>query len=34
VAEAPPDHSTISRTRRLIDLETHEAARQFRPELT
>ena len=24
-AEAPPDHSTISRTRRLIDLETHKA---------
>ena len=24
--EAPPDHSTISRTRRLIDLETHQAA--------
>jgi transposase len=23
--EARPDHSTISRTRRLIDLETHEA---------
>ena len=23
--EAPPDHSTISRTHRLIDLETHEA---------
>jgi hypothetical protein len=23
--EAPPDHSTISRTRRVIDLETHEA---------
>jgi transposase len=23
--EAPPDHSTISRTRRLIDLETHKA---------
>jgi len=22
---APPDHSTISRTRRLIDLETHRA---------
>ena len=22
---APPDHSTISRTRRLIDLETHQA---------
>jgi hypothetical protein len=24
--EAPPDPSTISRTRRLIDLETHEAS--------
>jgi transposase len=23
--QAPPDHSTISRTRRLIDLETHQA---------
>ena len=23
--EAPPDHSTVSRTRRLIDLERHEA---------
>src|SRR5688500_13985345 len=23
--EGPPDHSTISRTRRLIDVETHEA---------
>ena len=23
VQDAPPDHSTISRTRRLIDLETH-----------
>jgi transposase len=23
VHDAPPDHSTISRTRRLIDLETH-----------
>jgi transposase len=23
--EAPPDHSTVSRTRRLIDLETHQA---------
>src|SRR5215470_6947132 len=23
--EAPPDYSTVSRTRRLIDLETHEA---------
>src|SRR4029453_19200896 len=22
--DAPPDHSTISRTRRLIDLETHQ----------
>ena len=25
LAEAPPDHSTISRTRRLIDVETHRA---------
>jgi transposase len=25
LSEAPPDHSTISRTRRLIDLETHQA---------
>jgi transposase len=25
LAEAPPDHSTISRTRRLIDLDTHRA---------
>lgn len=25
VSESPPDHSTISRTRRLIDVETHEA---------
>jgi transposase len=24
LSEAPPDHSTISRTRRLIDLETHQ----------
>jgi transposase len=23
--EMPPDHSTISRTRRLIDVETHQA---------
>ena len=23
--EPPPDHSTVSRTRRLIDLETHQA---------
>ena len=25
VYEAPPDHSTLSRTRRLIDIETHQA---------
>ena len=25
LSESPPDHSTISRTRRLIDVETHEA---------
>ena len=25
LAEAPPDHSTVSRTRRRIELETHEA---------
>ena len=25
VTEASPDHSTLSRTRRLIDVETHEA---------
>ena len=25
ITEAPPEHSTISRTRRLIDLETHQA---------
>ena len=25
LAEAPPEHSTISRTRRLIDVETHRA---------
>ncbi|MBA3912385.1 MAG: transposase [Acidobacteriales bacterium] len=33
--EQPPDHSTISRTRRLIDLETHQAdvrfCSEFRP---
>ena len=23
--EAPPEHTTVSRTRRLIDLETHRA---------
>jgi len=28
--EAPPDHSTISRTRRLIDLETHEGVFTWR----
>jgi transposase len=27
--EAPPDHSTISRTRRLIDLETHIGFREL-----
>ena len=26
LSEATPDHSTLSRTRRLIDIETHEAA--------
>jgi transposase len=25
LTETPPDHSTVSRTRRLIDLETHQA---------
>lgn len=25
ITEAPPEHSTISRTRRLIDVETHQA---------
>ena len=25
VSETPPDHSTISRTRRLIDVQTHAA---------
>ena len=25
LSEHPPDHSTISRTRRLMDVETHEA---------
>lgn len=29
VGEEPPDHSTISRTRRLIDVETHEAVFQW-----
>lgn len=29
ITEATPDHSTISRTRRLIDLETHEAVFQW-----
>ena len=27
--EMPPDHSTISRTRRLIDVETHQAVLYF-----
>ena len=26
LADSPPDHSTMSRTRHLIDVETHEAA--------
>ena len=30
--EPPPDHSTISRTRRLIDLETHEAVFTWMPQ--
>ena len=29
LADAPPDHSTLSRTRRLIDVETHEAVFQW-----
>ena len=28
--EAPPDHSTLSRTRRLIDVETHQAVHERR----
>jgi transposase len=31
--EMPPDHSTISRTRRLIDLETHQAVFRWVLEL-
>lgn len=31
--EMPPDHSTISRTRRLIDLETHQAVFEWVLEL-
>ena len=27
--DSPPDHSTLSRTRRLIDVETHEAVFQW-----
>src|SRR5436190_1695989 len=30
--QAPPDHSTISRTRRLIDLETHRAVFTWIPQ--
>jgi transposase len=30
--DAPPDHSTISRTRRSIDLETHRAAFTWVPQ--
>ena len=29
LADSPPDHSTLSRTRRLIDVETHEAVFQW-----
>ena len=32
LVEASPDHSTISRTRRLIDLETHKAVFTWIPE--
>ena len=32
--DAPPDHSTISRTRRLIDLETHRAGKKLSTETT
>src|SRR3989441_3143505 len=31
--EMPPDHSTISRTRRLIDIETHQAVFRWVLEL-
>ena len=31
--EQPPDHSTISRTRRLIDVETHQAVFRWVLEL-
>src|SRR3989454_10324806 len=33
LSEAPPDHSTISRTRRLIDVETHQAVFRWGLEL-
>ena len=33
LAEQPPDHSTISRTRRLIDVETHQAVFRWVLEL-
>ena len=33
LSEAPPDHSTISRTRRLIDVETHQAVFRWVLEL-
>lgn len=29
LADSPPDHSTLSRTRRLVDVETHEAVFQW-----
>jgi transposase len=33
LSEQPPDHSTISRTRRLIDVETHQAVFRWVLEL-
>ena len=33
LSQAPPDHSTISRTRRLIDVETHQAVFRWVLEL-
>lgn len=33
LSEAPPDHSTISRTRRLIDIDTHQAVFRWVLEL-
>jgi transposase-like protein DUF772 len=33
LSEQPPDHSTIARTRRLIDVETHQAVFRWALEL-